>query len=133
MTNEEAISVLNMIETHGSLPTKAKEMSIKALEFQASVKECKPPTDNWEQYADKLYELAYKHGYDDAMKQVAEVIDSPHDLVNGKYIDISSIVRRWKDGTKVQVNNADELCRLMCDNDISVDKEEQDDNEERND
>ena len=43
-----------------------------------------------------VYSRAYKEGYDAAMKQVAEVIDSPHDLVNGKYIDISSMVRRWK-------------------------------------
>ena len=34
MTESEAIKVLNMIETHGHLPTMAKEMSIKALEKQ---------------------------------------------------------------------------------------------------
>ena len=32
MTEKEAISVLKMIETHGSLPTNAKYESIKALE-----------------------------------------------------------------------------------------------------
>ena len=32
MTENEAISVLKMIEAHGSLSSKAKEMSIKALE-----------------------------------------------------------------------------------------------------
>lgn len=32
MTNKQAIEILNMIETHGSLPTKAKEKAIKALE-----------------------------------------------------------------------------------------------------
>ena len=32
MTEQEAISVLKMIETHGSLPTNAKYESIKALE-----------------------------------------------------------------------------------------------------
>ena len=32
MTEHEAISVLKMIETHGSLPTNAKDESIKALE-----------------------------------------------------------------------------------------------------
>ena len=32
MTEQEAISVLKMIETHGSLPTYAKDESIKALE-----------------------------------------------------------------------------------------------------
>ena len=39
MTNKQAIEVLNMIETHGSLPTKAKEMAIKALEER--------PTGKW--------------------------------------------------------------------------------------
>ena len=34
MTENEAIKVLNMIETHGPLSTMAKEMSIKALEKQ---------------------------------------------------------------------------------------------------
>lgn len=32
MTEQEAISVLKMIETHGPLPTNAKDESIKALE-----------------------------------------------------------------------------------------------------
>ena len=36
MTENEAIKVLNMIETHGPLSTMAKEMSIKALEKQIS-------------------------------------------------------------------------------------------------
>lgn len=32
MTNKEAITVLNMIEAHGSLPIQAKERAIEALE-----------------------------------------------------------------------------------------------------
>ena len=32
MTEQEAIKVLKMVETHGSLTTQAKEMAIKALE-----------------------------------------------------------------------------------------------------
>jgi hypothetical protein len=32
MTREEAITVLNMVEAHGSLVIQAKEMAIKALE-----------------------------------------------------------------------------------------------------
>ena len=32
MTREEAIKVLNMVEAHGPLTIKAKEMAIKALE-----------------------------------------------------------------------------------------------------
>ena len=39
MTESEAIKVLNMIETHGPLPTMDKEMSIKALEKQMKLNE----------------------------------------------------------------------------------------------
>ena len=40
MTNKQAITVLEMIETHGSLPTKAKELAIKALKNER-------PTGKW--------------------------------------------------------------------------------------
>ena len=43
MTENEAISVLNMIETHGALPTMAKAKSIEALEKQIPKK---PKTDD---------------------------------------------------------------------------------------
>ena len=39
MTESEAIIVLNMIETHGALPTMAKAKSIEALEKQEKIKE----------------------------------------------------------------------------------------------
>ena len=51
MTEQEAISVLKMIETHGSLPTKAKDESIKALEelkqYRAigTIEECREAVD----------------------------------------------------------------------------------------
>ena len=67
MTESEAIKVLNMIETHGSLPTMAKEMSIKALEKQIPKKPdciedkmwCCPVCDNnllpkWIKYPTRL-------------------------------------------------------------------------------
>ena len=38
MTESEAIIVLNMIETHGYLPTMAKVKSIEALEKQITMK-----------------------------------------------------------------------------------------------
>lgn len=41
MTESEAIKVLNMIETHGSLPTMAKEIAINALEKQIAKKPTK--------------------------------------------------------------------------------------------
>ena len=37
MTEQQAIDVLNMIETHGSLPTDAKALAIKALEKQIPI------------------------------------------------------------------------------------------------
>ena len=43
MTESEAIKVLNMIETHGALPTMAKAKSIEALEKQIPKK-----PDRWE-------------------------------------------------------------------------------------
>ena len=51
MTEQEAISVLKMIETHGSLPTNAKDEAIKALEevqqYRAigTVNECREAVD----------------------------------------------------------------------------------------
>lgn len=51
MTEQEAISVLKMIATHGSLPTNAKDEAIKALEevqqYRAigTVEECQEAVD----------------------------------------------------------------------------------------
>ena len=51
MTEQEAISVLKMIETHGSLPTNAKDEAIKALEevqqYRAigTIEECRVAVD----------------------------------------------------------------------------------------
>lgn len=55
MTNSEAIIVLNMIETHGSLPTMAKEKSIEALKKQIP----KKPEYEGDGYADG--ELVYDY------------------------------------------------------------------------
>ena len=51
MTEQEAISVLKMIATHGSLPTNAKDEAIKALEevhqYRAigTIEECREAVD----------------------------------------------------------------------------------------
>ena len=51
MTEQEAISVLKMIATHGSLPTNAKDEAIKALEevqqYRAigTIEECRVAVD----------------------------------------------------------------------------------------
>lgn len=47
MTYNEAIEVLNMIETHGALPTMAKAKSIEALEKQIP----KKPHKNFEKFS----------------------------------------------------------------------------------
>ena len=67
MTESEAIEVLNMIETHGALPTMAKAKSIEALEKQIPKKPdciedkmwCCPVCDNhllpkWIKYPTEL-------------------------------------------------------------------------------
>lgn len=78
MTNEEAISLLLQIKhilvnnnswlenTHEPLNI-AFNMAIKALEKQKAISELQPPTDNWETYADRLYDLAYLSGYNDGL------------------------------------------------------------------
>ena len=45
MTEQEAISVLKMIETHGSLPTNAKDEAIKALEEIQQYREIGTPEE----------------------------------------------------------------------------------------
>ena len=64
MTNQEAISVLNMIETHGSLSTYAKETAIKALEELELYKQgglCLIPSDVYSQQCQELDELKEKN------------------------------------------------------------------------
>lgn len=65
MTNEEAIEVLqrefpdfegedkNIARLFPEVVT-ALNMAIKALEKQKAISELQPPTDNWENYADRL-------------------------------------------------------------------------------
>ena len=75
MTEQEAISVLKMIETHGSLPTNAKDEAIKALEeveqYRAigTLEECraaaekqkaKKPIIEYEQTHDCVTEIEWK-------------------------------------------------------------------------
>ena len=39
---------------------------IDMLKKQKAISGCKPPTDDWERYASRLYDLAYAHGVLDA-------------------------------------------------------------------
>ena len=45
---------------------------------QKLIKDCQPPTDDWEAYADKLHDIAYKYGYEQAERDLKR----PH----GKWI-----------------------------------------------
>ena len=38
---------------------------------QKLIKDCQPPTDDWERYADRLHDIAYKNGYEQAQKDLA--------------------------------------------------------------
>lgn len=72
MTNEEyAIKVLKDIKNHYQLQAHGFQFSldtaIKALEKQKAISELQPPTDDWETYADRLYDLAYLSGYNDGL------------------------------------------------------------------
>ena len=64
MTESDAIKVLNMIETHGPLPTMAKEMSIKALEQEPKMEQFAKWVateifdDMWEYNKDSFAEIA---------------------------------------------------------------------------
>ena len=78
MSFEEAISLLLQVKhilvnsnswlenTHEPLNI-AFNMAIKALEKQKAISELQPPTDDWENYADRLYDLAYLRGYNDGL------------------------------------------------------------------
>lgn len=66
MTEIEAIIVLNMIETHGALPTMAKDKSIEALEKQIPKKPIS--YDDSEQFVirctcGKCTDTRFFHGY----------------------------------------------------------------------
>ena len=66
MTEIEAIIVLNMIETHGALPTMAKDKSIEALEKQIPKKPIS--YDDCEQFVirctcGKCTDTRFFHGY----------------------------------------------------------------------
>lgn len=57
---DKSVMVDSKMKLHKRLEELCK-LAIKALEIQA----CKPNGDDWESYADRLYELAYQHGQGD--------------------------------------------------------------------
>lgn len=60
MTREEAITILNMVEAHGSLVVQAKDMAIKALEQLSKIADIVDGTIDHFEYSDAmdmLYEI----------------------------------------------------------------------------
>lgn len=43
---------------------------------QEAIKACKPPSDDWEQYADRLWELSIEYGRSTALDEVLDIIDT---------------------------------------------------------
>ena len=72
MTNEEAVEILEGAikkpNTKDGYLGQALDMGIKAIKKLDAIETNRPPTDDWEHYSDKLYELAYKRGKEEAYK-----------------------------------------------------------------
>ncbi|MBE6005612.1 MAG: DUF551 domain-containing protein [Sarcina sp.] len=49
----------------------AMQTAIAAIEKLEAIQTCTPPSDDWEHYADRLHDIAYKCGYEEG-KQDAE-------------------------------------------------------------
>jgi len=83
MTRDEAITVLNMVETHGSLVIQAKEMAIKALEQESVLDKIRA------EIADTLYVDSLIFG---------ELID----FMNGK-ISADDVIEEFNRVTRLEV------------------------------
>lgn len=67
MTLEQARQAVN------DLRKKVAEYLEKEPSFDAKqklIEDCKPPTDDWEHYADRLHDIAYQNGYEQAQKDL---------------------------------------------------------------
>lgn len=92
---DKSVMVDSKMKLHKRLEELCK-LAIKALEIQA----CKPNGDDWESYADRLYELAYQHGQGDKEPcedciSRAEAIKETEKLLRGNY-DAEYIVETLK-------------------------------------
>ena len=81
METREAIEVLgDLLDTTREYPHldgmtmfgDAIDLAISALEKQDAIKACTPPSDDWEHYADRLHDIAYKSGYEQGKKDAEE-------------------------------------------------------------
>ena len=82
-----------------------REKSIRQFEVcedakQKLIKDCQPPTDDWEQYADRLHDIAYKSGYEQAKK----------DILNNMRAEIEQALR---DDYAMQEHTVDKCLRII--------------------
>ena len=80
----------------------AFEMAINALRKLDAIQSNQPPTDDWEKYADRLYELAYQHGYKDG-----EDVEQENAAATKVEIAKMEYERGFKDGIKYGVKNTE--------------------------
>lgn len=69
--------------------TEAMQMAISALEKQEAIKSCTPPSDDWEHYADRLHDIAYKCGYEEGKQDAGKWISCSERLPEDEYVLIS--------------------------------------------
>lgn len=76
MTEREAIANIEYarkwLGRESDFSDEALDMAIAALEQQEAIKSCTPPSDDWEHYADRLYDIAYKSGYEQGKKDAEQ-------------------------------------------------------------
>ena len=80
MTEQEAISVLKMIETHGSLPTNAKDEAIKALEEVQKYREIGTPEECQENK--EFLEFLYNRINPNDMEQYLSMYNGSGEKIN---------------------------------------------------
>ena len=60
--------------THGNLQGCLDFRQLaKWLKELKAIKENTPPTDDWEHYADRLHDIAYKNGYDEVIRKIEDI------------------------------------------------------------
>ena len=90
------------------------DMAISALEKQEADNSCTPPSDDWEHYEDRLYDIAYQNGYERGKKDaeqdrwipITERMPEENDIVlvtvSGE--EVLGLRRRdWKDSMALAV------------------------------
>ena len=103
--NNEAIKILEQWrkrQGNAEEDNIAFEMAIDAIKKLDAIQSNQPPTDDWEKYADRLYELAYQHGYKDG-----EDVEQENAAATKVEIAKMEYERGFKDGIKYGVKNTE--------------------------